>query len=481
VQDAAYGTLLRSRRQQLHARTAAILEEQFPDVTAAQPELLAHHCEQAGLTRKAAGYLLTAGRRALAHSAMKEADALLRKGLDMLAGMPDEPWRGQQELELLTALGSALTATRGYAADEVGATLGRARALAERIGGHERLGPLLVNQFTFHFVRSEHRLALSLTEQMEKIGEERNDVAAQLLGRNFRGTVCCVLGQFLAARDLQERCHGLSDPAYRAAGARYVSIDPYAVTLAHLVVTLAYLGYIDQAQSRLNEALEEARRRGHAYTLAHVLSWATMVSWLIRSPELQRQAEELLALSAEHGFSLYSARATAARGRVLLALGQAPEGWAVLTRGLAALGHNGTVRDTPGLLISQAQAHGMLGQPIEGLNCLDEAERIIAATEERLDEAELHRMRGELLMQMGDHVAAEASLRESIALARCQSAKLYELRAATSLARLWRDRCKHGEARAVLAPIYGWFTEGFEAPDLRDARTLLAELRANGR
>jgi predicted ATPase/class 3 adenylate cyclase len=477
VQDAAYGTLLRSRREQLHARTGAILEERFPEIVAAQPELVAHHCEQAGLIRKAVDYLLTAGRQALARSAMKEADALLRKGLDMLARLPDEPWRGQQELDLLIALGSALSATKGLAADEVGATLGRTRALAERIGRREHLWPLLVNQQVFHFARAELRLFLSLAQQMEKIGEERSDVAAQLQGRQFRGLACCFLGQFIAARDLLERCHGLS--AYRgAASSGLASANLYAVMLAHLATTLVYLGFVAQAQVRLNEALDEARRRGHAHTLANVLTWAVnSVSWIARSPELQGQTEELMALSAEYGFSLWSARATVAHGRVLLGLGQAQEGLARLDQGLAAVRDTGTVLGTPGLLISLAEAHGVLGQPIEGLHRLDEAGQIIAATEERLDEAEWHRMRGDLLMQTGDRAAAEASWREAIALAQGQSAKLYELRAATSLARLWRDHGKEGEARALLAPIYGWFIEGFEAPDLQDARALLAELR----
>ena len=166
---------------------------------------------------------------------------------------------------------------------------------------------------------------------------------------------------------------------------------------------------------------------------------------------------------------------------MLLGLGQAREGLARLERGLAALRETGTVSGTPGLLISLAQARGMLGQPIEGLHCLDEARQIIEATEERLDEAELHRMRGDLLLQTGDRGAAEASFREAIALAQGQSAKLYELRAATGLARLWRDHGKEGEARALLAPIYGWFIEGFEAPDLQDARAVLAELQVRGR
>jgi hypothetical protein len=328
LQDAGYGTLLRSRRQQLHARTAAILEERFPDITAAQPELLAHHCEQAGLIRNAAGYLLAAGPQALARSAMKEADTLLRKGLDMLAGLPDESWRGQQELEMLIALGSALTATKGFAADEVGATLARARALAERIGGREHLGPLTVNQWIFHYARSELRVALSLAEQMEKIGEERNDVAAQLQGRDFRGLACCFLGQFPAARELLERCHTLSDPAHRAAASAGLALqDLYVAMLAHLAITLAQLGLIAQAQARLHGALAEARRRGHANTLAHVLAWAAWVSWITRSPELQGQTEELLALSARHGFSLWSARATVAQDACCSGSGKRGRAW----------------------------------------------------------------------------------------------------------------------------------------------------------
>jgi predicted ATPase/class 3 adenylate cyclase len=477
VQDAAYSTLLRSGRRQLHARIASTLEGHFPEIVPAQPALLAHHCTEAGLADKAIVYWLKAGQQTLARSAMTEAVALLRKGLDLLPGLLDEPWRWQQELELLITLGSALAATKGLAADEVGATLGRARTLAERLDRRERLGPLLVNQQVFHFVRAEHRLARSLADQMEKIGEERNDVAAQLRGRDLRGLTSCFLGQFVASRELLERCHGLSDPAYRAAaGAGQPSPDPYAVMLAHLANTLAYLGFIDLAEARLNEAIAEARRLKHAHTLAHVLAWATLVSWAIRSPELQGQTDELLELSVEHGFSMWSARATVARGRILITLGRVQEGLAVLKQGLAALDETGAVMAKPALLISFAQAHGVLGQPEEGLHRLDEAAQIIAATEERLDQAEVHRVRGDLLNVIGDAAAAEASYHEAITLAQQQSAKLWELRAATSLARLWRDQAKHSEARDLLAPVYSWFAEGFGTKDLKEARALLEEL-----
>jgi class 3 adenylate cyclase len=174
VQDAAYSTLLRSRRQQLHARIAATLENQFPEVVVAQPALLAQHCAEAGLAEKAVGYWLKAGQQAWARSAMTEAVTQLQKGLDMLAGLPHGPWRQQQELDLQFAFGRALAATKGYSAPDVGKTIARARALAEEIDRPEYLVPLIGSQFVFHLIRSEHKLALSLAEQIEKIGAVRN-------------------------------------------------------------------------------------------------------------------------------------------------------------------------------------------------------------------------------------------------------------------------------------------------------------------
>ena len=226
VQDAAYGTLLRSRRQGLHTRIVAILEDRFPEIVLAQPALLAQHCAAAGLAEKAVTYWLKAGQQALARSAMAEGVAQLRKGLDVLAGLPDGPWRRQQELDLQIALGSALTATKGWGTADVGETLARARALAEQLDRPEHLVPLMVGQWGFHLVRAEHRLALSLGEQLEKIGQARNDVAVQLLGRRTQGATRFLLGEFVVARALLERCMGLADPAHRTIGG--LSFDPYA-------------------------------------------------------------------------------------------------------------------------------------------------------------------------------------------------------------------------------------------------------------
>jgi tetratricopeptide (TPR) repeat protein len=490
VQDTAYGTLLRSRRQQIHARIAATLEEQFLDLVVAQPALLARHCTEAGLAEKAVIYWLKAGQQSLARSATTEAVAQLRKGLDALDGLPDGPGRQQLELDLQLALGYVLIAAKGNSAPEVGETYARARVLAEQNDRPEHLGRAFFGQWVFRESRGEHKLALALAEQMEKIGEARNDVTAQWVGRWASGRTCLHLGDFVAARALLERC--LADPACRwmVIPARFQNYRSGEVAFVHamlpasLAMTLAYLGYIDQARSRLNEALLEARQLRHAHALAgqlrhahalaEVLSIASSVDLITGSPEVH--AEELLALSTEHGFPVFLASATACRGASLTALGQGQEGLSLIKRGIAGIRATGAVLGTSGLLMMLARAYGGSGQPVDGLNCLDEAARIIETTGERYVEAPLHLVRGELLNATGDPSAAERSYHQAIAVAKLQSAKLLELRASISLARLWYQQDRRGEARDLLAPIYGWFTEGFDTLYLKEAKALLDEL-----
>jgi class 3 adenylate cyclase/tetratricopeptide (TPR) repeat protein len=475
VQDAAYDTLLHSRRRQLHARIAATLEDQFPEIVAAQPAQLARHCAEAGLPEKAVIYWLKAGQQAMARSAMTEAVAQLRKGLDVLSELPDGTWRRQQELDLQIALRAALAATKGWAAPVVGETIARGRALAQELDRSEYLLPLISGQWAFHFVRAEYKLALSLAEQLERVGESRSNVTAQLKGRRIQGLTRCYLGEFVAARALLEQCHRLGDPAHRIIGAEPVE-DPFAVMLANLAVTLTYLGYIDQARMRLNEALSEGRRLRHAQTLAYVIWFANWIGRITRSPETEQYAEELLALSTEHGFQFYLGWAAGYRGASLTARGQAQEGRTLLTQGLTAVRATGAVLGTPLVLTMLAESCATLGRPVEGLHCLAEATQIIETTEERVGEAEVHRWRGNLLHATGDPFEAEGSYHQALAVARSKSAKILELRGSTSLAHLWRDQGKRAEARDLLAPIYGWFTEGFDTPDLKEAKALLEEL-----
>jgi hypothetical protein len=471
VQDTAYGTLLRSRRQQIHARIAATLEDQFSDIAVAQPALLARHCAEAGLAEKTVVYWLKAGQQALARSATTEAAAQLRKGLDALDGLPDGPGRRQQELDLQLALGYTLIATKGHAAPEVGESFARARALAGQIDRPEYVWPVFFGQWVFHRNRGEYQLALALAEQLEKIGEARNDVAAQWVGRYASGYTRLFLGDFVAARALLERC--LADPARGL-----LSASLHAMMLAFFAVTLACLGYIDQARSRLNEALSEARRLRHASTLAEVLSAALIVDGIAGSPEMQLHAEELLALSTEHGLPVYLAWATVSRGMSLTALGQGQEGLSLITRGIAGLRATGAIAGTSGALVLLARAYAMVGQPADGLNCLAEAVQIMETTDDRVREAQLHRVRGDLLNATGEPSAAERSYQQALAVAKLQSAKPFELQASISLARLWCKQDRRGEARDLLAPIYGWFTEGFDTLYLKEAKALLDELHA---
>jgi class 3 adenylate cyclase/tetratricopeptide (TPR) repeat protein len=473
VQDVAYRSLLRSRRQRLHGRIATTLEERFPEIVRAQPALLAQHYTAAQVGEKAVAYWLKAGKQAAAGSATMEAITQLKKGLNVLADLPDSPWRRQQELDLQTTLGWVLNATEGWATANVAEAFTRALTLAEQIDRPERLVPLIVGQWAIHFARAEHKLAVALAEQLEKIGEVRNDIAAQLLGRYTHGISRFFLGEFVAARNLLEQCFGLADAAHRTTEG--LTVNPYVTMLTFLALTQASLGYIDQARARMEEALSEARRLRHAYTQVHTLSMANWLDWLTRWPMVH--VEEMLALTTQNGFQSHLGWARAFRGRSLLTQGMVQDSLALLTQGLTELRKTGGIACTTMLVIWLAEAHALRGQPSEALAYLDETAQIVEATDERFAEAELlHRIPGDLRSATGDRSAAEQHYRQAITLAERQGARLYQLRASTSLARLWRDQGRQAEARDLLGPIYGWFTEGFDAPDLKDAKALLDEL-----
>ena len=253
--------------------------------------------------------------------------------------------------------------------------------------------------------------------------------------------------------------------------------DPHASNLAYLALTLAYLGYIDQARARMDEALSEARRIDHSYTRVRVLNTACGVEAIAGSArEAQRYAKQVVALSKEHGFAYWTSMGLLGHGRSLTALGQAPAGLALVAQGLSGLRATGAILNTPWALCFLAEASAKVGQLEEGLHCLAEAAQLVETTHERWWEAELRRLRGDLLDATGDRAAAEQSYHQALAVAKRQRAKSFELRAATSLARLWRDQGKRTEARDLLAPIYNWFTEGFDTPVLKEARALLDQI-----
>jgi predicted ATPase len=286
------------------------------------------------------------------------------------------------------------------------------------------------------------------------------------------------LGDFAAARGYLEQGLLLYEPVQRASQAELAPGDTFISMTALLVSVLASSGHLDQARSQCHAMLSEARRMGHAFSLTYGLYFVCHSGWLVRADpaDLLQVADEMLALSNEGGFAYWRGLGLVARGWCLSRSRRTEEGIPLIATGLAELRATGTMVNSPNTLIRVADAFNAAGQPEAALAHLAEALRLADATQIRWGQADMLRLRGDLLMLTGDCIAAEASFQDAIALARGQTAKLFELRSATSLARLWRDQGKIADAQALLAPVYNWFTEGFDAPDLVEAKALLHEL-----
>jgi class 3 adenylate cyclase/tetratricopeptide (TPR) repeat protein len=476
MQDAAYGTMLRSRRQQLHGRIATTLQRQFPDVRENEPEQLARHCTQAGLLDEAVGYLRKAGQQAVARGGMTEAVAQLRKGLDLLTALPESAGRRERELDLQVTLGQALMATKGYGAPEPGEALTRARRLCEQLDRPAQLGPIMYGQWVFHSVRGDLVQAEHHAKEVREFGEARNDAAWRCFGLTASGDVCLWLGKFTDARAYLESALSVWNPGYRAIAP--LPEDPYVHILKFFYRASLCLGHLNQARRRRDEALAEARRIS-PYNLASMLRHIWYGNWAIEgvnsAPALLRLAEEVSAISSEHGFSLPLAFGSITRGWCLGVMGQCAEGISLIEQALKTF-PRGASLGAPFHLIALADLYGKAGQPEKGLKQLADAAELVQKTQERWAEAELHRLRGILLLSMNRHAAAEDSFKEALTVARRQSAKFWELRAASSLAGLWRDQEKRKQARDLLAPIYGWFTDGFDTLVLNEAKSTLDQL-----
>lgn len=473
VRDAAYSTLLRNRRRQLHARIASVLEAQFADTVEARPELLAHHCAEAGLIEKAVALCLKAGRQAIARSAMTEAIAHLQKGLELVSTLTLDAARLTHELDLQIALGHAVIAAKGYGAPDTGEAYARARELCEELNGPPQLVPVLWGQWVLHLIRAEFEQANLHAGEMLRLGRTRNDVTLKYLGCRCSGLNCYYFGDFTAARSYLEECLALYDPMHSPFYTALAGEDVHVGTLMHLSRTLGRLGYLDQARVLRDDALTKARRLP-PFTLVLILVLVWFADWGIRSTEaLLQLADEIMAISAEQGFRLWLAAGSMFRGWCIAARGDKTAGIAQLIDGLAAVRATGCNATMPFSLVLLADAYGKAGRPRDGLNRLNEAAQVIADTHERWEEAELHRVRGELLMIAHQERAAEESFRKAIDIARRQKAKAWELRATVNLAQI---RCHQGrrvEARDLMEPIYGWFTEGLDTPDLKAAKAIL--------
>jgi class 3 adenylate cyclase len=478
VQDAAYSTLLRGRRQQLNARIAATLEDRFPEIVAAQPALLAHHCAEAGLVEKAIAYWLAAGRQAWGRSMLAEAVTLLQRGLALVPTVPDGDWRREIELDLRIALGQALIPNRSWGAPELAEVHSRARELASTLRRPRALLFALWGQFTDHWARADMKGARRLGAELRALGDTTGDVPMQVLGCDAGGTACFHLGEFTAGWAYLEEGLALYDPADRPSYSEVLSHDARVFLRIHSSWVLACLGHFDQALFQRDAALDEARRLSDPPTLAIALSAACVIGWFVRlgPASLLQCADELLALTTGHGLGNYRMAALIRRGWCLAALGRADEGIPLLTAGMAGYLSLGFRTWRPREHTLLADACRMAGQYQAALEYLVEARRLAAETEERCFLAETVRLTGDVLLAMGDPIGAEAGYREALAIGQQQNAKLWELRAATSLARLWRDEGKRTQAHELLAPVYDWFTEGFDTPVLQEAKTLLVEL-----
>jgi class 3 adenylate cyclase len=480
VQDAAYSTLLRSRRQQLHSIIANVLETRFAETSKRQPGILAHHFTEAGIIERAIDCWTEAGRQARRRSAMAEAEATLRKGLTLVSSLPDTVWRQEHELDLRIDLGRTLYATQGYGATPVGEAYARSRQLCDQLNRPQQLFAALTGQWTHHQLRAELDRAQQLAAELRQLGDRLNDVSARSVACRVSGYTDLFLGGFVASRVYLQRSLALCNSAEPRRSGDLTSVEMLNAILGPLSWASACGGHLDQAQSSCDAALVAARRVSHAHTLAIALWWAWGVGWFTRSwpSGLLLYADELLGLATEGGFPYWRALALVARGWCLAAMGDGDQGIPLLTTGLADLNVTESGQFMPGVLTILADAHRICGQPQLGLARLADAERLAGATSEGLIAAETLRMKGDLLILTDNRIAAEASFRDAVALARRQEAKLWELRASTSLARLWRDQGKPQQARELLAPVYSWFTEGFDTLDLKAAKALLGELAA---
>jgi class 3 adenylate cyclase/predicted ATPase len=479
IQDAAYQSLLKSTRQQYHQRIAQVLEAHFPETAATQPELLAQHYTQAGLTEQAIAYWQQAGEHASDRSANVEAVTHFTTGIELLTILPETPARTQQALTLHIALGAALQRTKGLAAPEVEQAYTQARTLCQQMGETPELVPVLFGLWRFYLARPQLHTARELGETLLRLAQGGHDPAFSVLAHYTLGVTWFWLGALPTARlHLEEGiAHYTSDqrrtPVFR------MGQDPGVSCRAYAAQTLWLLGYPEQALARLHDALVLAHALSHPFSQAWVRCMAAIMSQF--RPDVlavHEHAEAAVALATEQEFPQWVALGTILRGWALAMQGQGKEGMAQVRQGIAAWRATGAVLIVPYFCTMLADVSAHLGHVEDGLQALVEAHTLVEQQEERYWEAEISRLRGVLLLRQTatPQEEAETCFRQALDVARRQEAKSLELRAAMSLSRLWQQQGKWTEAHELLAPIYGWFTEGFDTADLQEAKALLEEL-----
>ena len=485
VQDAAYSTLLREPRRALHTRIAETLENQFAEVAENRSELLARHFTEAGLIDKAAKLWGKAGQRSLERSALVEAAEQLTRALDQIATLPSTPELRREQIKFQVALITPLIHVKGYAAPETTAAEWRARLLIEQA---EALGeppddPLLLFSVLYGFwvancVAFNGNVVRELAAQFLALAEKEKATVPLMIGHRIMGSSLMLTGDIAESRAHYDRAIALYDPAEHRPLAGRFGQDAGVSILAYRSWAVWALGYPEVALADADHALKDAREIGQATTLL-ALSFITVTRILCRNNvAASALADELVALAEEKGALYWKAAGVVLQGCVLAPTGRAADAIQMITAGIAAWRSTGSTFLVPWYSSYSAIAYAELGQFDDAKRCIGEAIAATETTKQLLFEAEINRVAGEIALMSPEPDAAksEAYFERALAVARQQQAKSWELRAAMSMARLWRDQGKRDEARDLLAPVYGWFTEGFDTLDLKEAKALLTGL-----
>jgi class 3 adenylate cyclase/predicted ATPase len=492
TQEVAGHSLLTERRSALHERTAKAIEALFPTRIADYCSELAHHYSLSGNIPKAVEYLHRAAQQALRHAAHPDALHHLGAALALLERLPDTPARASRELKLLLSLGPALMDVRGYGAPEVGETYTRARQLGERLGETSQLFAALLGLRIHHVVRAQYSVAREFGERMLCMARETQDADWLLEAHGALGACLFLQGELSAAAAHEEEALALYDPERHQAHVFTHGVDPGIRALNFLSLILWFQGYPDQARKRSLEALALAQKLAYGPTLAFALSYSAELHQLRREASLVRErAEAAISVATEQGLPYWLAWASIFRGWALAEPGCLQDGIAQLREGMNAEQAAGGEEHRSYFLAILAECHWRTGDREGGLRMLEQAMEIVAATGEHFYEAELHRLKGTMLLdaQRGDRGderpprcqdEAQACFLRAIEIAHAQGARSLELRAASSLARLWQRAGRNDEARRVLSDVFGTFAEGFDTSDWREARALLDALAPGG-
>jgi predicted ATPase/transcriptional regulator with XRE-family HTH domain len=475
----AYAGLSAARRRVLHRRVAEALEAEHAADLDALSEQIAWHYERAGIADRSVEYYQRAAEVAQRVYANAEAIGHLTKGLEVLATLPASPERLQHELDLQTTLGHTLMVVKGYAAPEVQQVYGRARELCRQVEQTPQLFQVLWGLGYFYILRSQCRMAREVGEQLLSLAQRTQDPILLQQAHNVLAGASLHLGELSAAQAHLQQGLALYDRQQHRALVLRLGMDLGVFFLAYMVRPLWLLGYPDQAITQSQKALTMAQELAHPFSLTYALTFAALGHQFRREVQATHmRAEASCALAGEKGIAFFVAFGTGLRGWALAKQGQSDAGLLQMREGMAACRATGAEADRPYFLTLVAEAYGREGRYGEGLAMLEEALALVDQSEERYWEAEIHRLKGELLLARSaeNQVEAESCLDKALDVARRQGAKSLELRAAMSLGRLWQRQGKRVTAHDLLAPIYGWFTEGFDTADLQEAKTLLAAL-----